>query len=81
MGPDVQSFNGLGFQKRTCFFPNVGGAPAMIRDDLQLRPNAWTWALMYFANPGGKAAGTYKLTYTDPATKGVVAIPFTIQWK
>jgi hypothetical protein len=80
-GPDVQSFNGLRVQTGTCFFPNVGGKPAMIRDDVELRPNGWTMALLYFANPAGKAEGTYKLTYTDPATKGVVVVPFEIQWK
>lgn len=80
-GPNVQSFNGLSFQQGTCFFPNVAGMPAMIRDDVELRPNGWTMALLYFANPAGKDKGTYTLTYTDPATKGVVAVPFTIQWK
>lgn len=80
-GPDVQSFNGLNFQQGTCFFPNAGGLPAMLRDTVQLRPNGWTWALMYFPNPGGKAKGTYKLTYTDPASKGVVVVPFEIDWK
>lgn len=80
-GPDVQSFNGLSFQPGTCFFPNAGGLPALIRDTVELRPNGWTSALMYFANPGGKVKGTYKLTYTDPATKGVVTVPFTIDWK
>jgi hypothetical protein len=80
-GPCAAAFNGLGFQKGTCFFPNVGGAPALIRDTVEVSPTAWTWALMYFANPGGKMKGTYKLTYTDPATKGVVTVPFEIEWK
>lgn len=81
VGPDVQSFIGLSMQKGTCFFPNVSGTPALIRDDLELRPNGWTGALLYFANPAGKAKGAYKLTYTDPATKGVVTVPFEIDWK
>ena len=80
-GPDVQSFNGLSFAKGVVvFFPNVSGLPAMGREPGELRPNGWGWALMYFANPGGKMAGTYKLTYTDPATKGTVTVPFEIKW-
>ncbi len=80
-GPDVQSYNGLGFQDDTCFFPNVSGRPSLVRDNVQVRPNAFTAALLYFANPAGKAAGIYKLTYTDPATKTVVVVPFVIKWK
>ena len=81
-GPDVQSFNGLSFQQgAVVFFPNVGGIPAMIREPAELRPIAFTSALMYFANPGGKMKGTYKLTYIDPATKGTVTVPFEIEWK
>jgi hypothetical protein len=82
VGPNVQSFNGLSLQPGVVvFFPNVSGKPAMVREPSELRPNGWTWALLYFANPAGKDKGTYKLTYTDPATKGVVTVPFTIQWK
>jgi len=81
-GPDVQSFNGLSFQQGAAvFFPNIAGIPAMIREPAELRPIAFTSALMYFANPGGKMKGTYKLTYTDPATKGTVTVPFSIDWK
>ena len=81
-GPDVQSFSGLSFQKgAVVFFPNVSGIPAMIREPGELRPFAFTSALMYFANPGGKMKGTYKLTYIDPATKGTVTVPFEIEWK
>jgi hypothetical protein len=82
VGPDVQSFNGLTFQQgAVVFFPNVSGLPAMIREPGELRPFAFTSALMYFANPGGKMKGAYKLTYTDPATKGTVTVPFEIEWK
>jgi hypothetical protein len=81
-GPDVQSFNGLSFQRGAAvFFPNVSGIPAMIREPGELRPIAFTSALMYFANPGGKMKGAYKLTYIDPATKGTVTVPFEIEWK
>ena len=82
VGPDVQSFNGLSLAPAAAvFFPNVSGKPALIREPGELRPNGWTWFLAYFANPGGKMAGTYKLTYADPATKGVVEVPFEIKWK
>jgi hypothetical protein len=37
--------------------------------------------LAYFPNPVPKEKGTYKLTYTDPATKGVVTVPFEIKWR
>jgi hypothetical protein len=81
-GPDVQSFNGLSLAPGAAvFFPNIGGKPAMLREPGELRPNGWTWFLGYFANPGGKMEGTYKLTYTDPTTKGVVEVPFEIKWK
>jgi hypothetical protein len=82
MGPDAQSYNGLGYQKGlVVFYPNVSGAPAMVRDTAELRPNAFGMFLAYFANPVPKAKGTYKLTYTDPATKGVVTVPFEIKWR
>jgi|WetSurMetagenome_2_1015567.scaffolds.fasta_scaffold07134_6 hypothetical protein len=82
-GPDAQSFNGLGYQPGlVCFYPNVGpGGQSMIRDTAELRPNAFGMFLAYFANPVPKAKGTYKLTYTDPATKGVVTVPFEIKWR
>ena len=80
-GPDVQSFNGLSLQPGTCFFTNVRGQPSMIRDQVQIRPNGFTTALLYFANPSGRAKGTYKLTYTDPTTKASVTVPFEIAWK
>jgi len=78
VGPNIAAFNGLRIQPGTCFFKNIAGKPSIIRDDLELRPNGWTWALLYFANPAG---GNYKLTYTDPTTKGVVVVPFEVDWK
>lgn len=81
-GPDAQSFNGLGYQQGlVVFYPNISGVPAMIRDTAELRPNAFGMFLAYFANPVPKAKGTYKLTYTDPATKTVVTVPFEIKWR
>jgi hypothetical protein len=53
----------------------------MIRDQVQIRPNGFTTALLYFANPGGRVKGTYKLAYTDPTTKASVTVPFEIVWK
>ena len=79
-GPNVQSFNGQGLQPGTCFYPNVRGKPNMIRDEVQIRPNGYTWALLYFPNPAGRAKGTYKLTYTDPTSKATVTVPFEIAW-
>ena len=81
-GPDVQAFNGLSFQQgAVVFFPNIAGLPAMIRDTGELRPNGWCSVLLYFANPGGKMKGDYKLTYTDPTSKAAVTVPFPIEWK
>ena len=80
-GPDAQSYNGLSYQQGlVVFYPNIAGIPAMVRDTGELRPNGFGMFLAYFANPGGKMNGTYKLTYTDPATKGVVTVPFEIKW-
>lgn len=81
-GPDAQSYNGLGYQQSVVvFYPNVSGKPALVRDTAELRPNAFSMFLAYFPNPVPKAQGTYKLTYTDPATKGVVTVPFEIKWR
>jgi hypothetical protein len=81
-GPARAAFTGLGFQQGTAFYVNVGkGFPKMLRDQVQLRPNAFTWALLYFANPGGKASGTYTLTFDDPKNNLKVQLPFTISWK
>lgn len=81
-GPARAAFTGLGFQQGTCFFVNVGkGMPKMLRDQVELRPNAFTWALLYFANPMGKEAGQYTLTFSDPKNGIKVDLPVTIPWK
>lgn len=75
-------FNGLCLEPDTCFFVNIGrGGPSLIRDDIQLRPNAYTLALLYFPNPSGGAAGTYILTFTDHRNGVSLAAPFTIDWE
>jgi hypothetical protein len=53
----------------------------MIRDQVQVRPRAFTLALLYFSNPGGKAAGTYVLTVKDAKGGFSVDVPFTMDWK
>lgn len=81
-GPARAAFTGLGFQSGTAFYVNVGkGLPKMLRDQVELRPNAYTWALLYFANPMGKAAGKYTLTFSDPKNNIKVELPITIPWK
>jgi hypothetical protein len=79
-GPVRMAFNGLGFMTGTCFFPNVGGAPALIRDDVDLIPYAFTRALLYYPNPEGKANGIYILTYQDARNGVEVQVPFRIEW-
>jgi hypothetical protein len=74
-------FAGLAFQEGTCFFVNASGIPGVLRDKVQLRPDSFTWVLLYFANPAGRAAGTYRLTFTDSTSAITVSVPFEIRWK
>jgi hypothetical protein len=76
------NFNGLRLDPGTCFFVNVGkGGPSLLRDDIQLRPNGYTLALLYFPNPSAGAAGPYVLTFTDARNRVSLSVPFTIDWK
>jgi len=76
------NFNGLWLEPDTCFFVNIGrGGPSLIRDDIQLRPNGYTLALLYFPNPSVGAAGPYTLTFTDARNGISLSVPFTIDWK
>lgn len=76
------NFNGLWLEPDTCFFVNVGrGGPSLLRDNIQLRPNGYTLALLYFPNPSVGAAGPYVLTFTDARNRISLAVPFTIDWK
>jgi len=79
-GPIRMAFNGLGYMAGTCFFPNVGGFPSLVRDDVDLIPNAFTRALLYFPNPAGKSEGVYILTYRDPRNDVEVQVPLRIAW-
>lgn len=81
VGPIRSTFTGLALQGDTCFFINIAGRPGMIRDQVQVRPRAFTLALLYFSNPGGKAAGTYVLTVKDAKGGFSVDVPFTMDWK
>jgi hypothetical protein len=79
-GPVRMAFNGLGYMTGTCFFPNVGGVPSLVRDEVDLIPYAFTRVLLYFANPVGKSTDIYILTYKDPRTAIEVQVPLRIQW-
>jgi hypothetical protein len=79
-GPIRMAFNGLGYMARTCFFPNVGGFPSLVRDEVDLLPYTFTRVLLYFANPIGKSTDVYILTYKDPHTATEVQVPLRIQW-
>jgi hypothetical protein len=79
-GPVRMAFNGLGYMKGTCFFPNVGGVPYLVRDEVDLIPYAFTRVLLYFANPLGKSSDIYILIYKDPHTAIEVQVPLRIHW-
>ncbi len=79
-GPVRMAYNGLAYQTGSCFFPNVGGVPYLVRDFVDLIPYSFTRVLLYFANPLGKTKGVYILTYRDPKTGTEVQVPFRIQW-
>jgi|WetSurMetagenome_2_1015567.scaffolds.fasta_scaffold03124_4 hypothetical protein len=79
-GPVRMAFNGLGYMTGTCFYPNVGGVPYLLRDEVDLIPYSYTRVLLYFANPLGKADGVYLLSYRDPRTGIEVRVPFRIRW-
>lgn len=81
VGPIRSAYTGLALQGDTCFFVNIAGRPGIIRDQVQVKPRAFTLALLYFANPAGKAAGTYVLTVKDTKGGFSVDVPFTIDWK
>lgn len=78
--PVRMAFNGLGFMTGTCFFPNVGGIPSLVRDDVDLIPYAFTRMLLYFPNPAGKSEGVYILAYKDLRHGVEVQVPFRIAW-
>lgn len=80
-GPIRSAFSGLALQGDTCFFINIAGRPGLLRDQVQVKPRAFTLALLYFANPGGKVAGTYVLTVKDAKGGFSVDVPFVIDWK
>ena len=77
-GPIRSNLTGLAFQGDTCFFVNIAGRPGILRDQVQVKPRAFTLAMICFANPGGKAAGTYVLTVKDTKGGFSVDVPFTI---
>ncbi len=67
--------------ERVAFFPNPSGVPGVLYDHVELPNRTYFHALLYFANPGGKAPGDYTLVYDDPSSKTHIEIPFPIPWQ
>jgi hypothetical protein len=63
------------------FFANPSGNPKVLYDHVELPNRTFFKALLYFPNPGGELAGTYTLSYDDPASGTHIDLPFVIPWK
>lgn len=74
------SFLSCTFIARVAFFANPSGSPKVLYDHVELPRQTFCDALLYFANPGGRAPGEYKLTYDDPKSKTHIEVPFTVPW-
>jgi hypothetical protein len=68
------------FIPKVAFYANSSGGPRITYDQVELPRNTYTKTMLYFANPDGKAKGTYTLTYDDPKSGTVISIPFSIPW-
>lgn len=66
---------------KVAFFPNPAGRPGILYDHVELPSRTYFRALLYFPNPSGKAAGEYKLTFSDPKADLTMEVPFTVSWQ
>ena len=73
-------FSACRFVSPPVFFANPDGAPSVLFERGYVSLNTFTGTFLYFANPAGKDAGVYTLTFTDVGRKVEISVPFTVNW-